>query len=52
MIVVKVEFDALEAGWAGQPGPSFVTDGHGVIIITSRPAWRFRATRPLDEAAR
>lgn len=52
VIVVKVEFDTLEAGWARQPGPSFVTDGHGVIIITSRPAWRFRATRPLDEAAR
>jgi two-component system C4-dicarboxylate transport sensor histidine kinase DctB len=52
VIVVKVEFDALEAQWARQPGPSFVTDAHGVVIITSRPEWRFRATRPLDEATR
>ncbi|RHW17562.1 sensor histidine kinase [Sphingomonas gilva] len=52
VIVVKVEFDALEAGWARQPGMTFVTDAHGVVIITSRPEWRFRATRPLDEATR
>jgi two-component system C4-dicarboxylate transport sensor histidine kinase DctB len=48
VIVVKVEFDRLEAVWARQPGPTFVTDRHGVIIITSRPEWRFRRTRPLD----
>lgn len=52
VIVVKVEFDALEAQWARQQGMTFVTDAHGVIIITSRPEWRFRATRPLDEATR
>ena len=48
VIVVKVEFDALEAAWARQPGPTFVVDRHGVIIITSRPQWRFRRTRELD----
>lgn len=50
VIVIKVEFDRLEAAWARQPGPTFVTDRHGVIIITSRPDWRFRATRPLGAA--
>jgi len=50
VIVIKVEFDRLEAAWARQPGPTFVTDRHGVIIITSRPDWRFRATRPLGPA--
>jgi two-component system C4-dicarboxylate transport sensor histidine kinase DctB len=50
VIVVKVEFDRLEAAWARQPGPTFVTDRHGVIIITSRPDWRFRSTRPLGPA--
>ena len=50
VIVVKVEFDQLEAAWARQPGPTFVTDRHGVIIITSRPDWRFRSTRPLGPA--
>jgi two-component system C4-dicarboxylate transport sensor histidine kinase DctB len=50
VVVVKVEFDRLEAIWARTPGPSFVTDAHGVILITSVPAWRFRATHPLDAA--
>lgn len=50
VIVVKVEFDRLEAVWARQPGPTFVTDRHGVIIITSRPDWRFRSTRTLGPA--
>jgi two-component system C4-dicarboxylate transport sensor histidine kinase DctB len=51
VIVVKVEFDALEAAWARQPGPTFVVDRHGVIIITSRPEWRFHRTRELDAQA-
>jgi two-component system C4-dicarboxylate transport sensor histidine kinase DctB len=51
VIVVKVEFERLEAAWARQPGPTFVTDRHGIIIITSRPDWRFRSTRPLGPEA-
>jgi two-component system C4-dicarboxylate transport sensor histidine kinase DctB len=51
VIVIKVEFDRLEAGWARQPGPTFVTDRHGVIIITSRPDWRFRSTHALGPDA-
>ncbi len=49
-IVVKVEFDRVEQLWARASGPSFVTDAQGVILITSVPEWRFRATRPLDAA--
>lgn len=52
VIVVKVEFDRLEAEWARQPQPSFVTDDHGVVIITSRPGWRFRTLAPIDERTR
>lgn len=51
VIVVKVEFDRLEAEWARQPGATFVTDRHGVVIITSRPEWRFQRTAPLTERA-
>jgi len=47
-VVVKVEFDPLEAIWARSAGPSFVTDAHGVILITSVRGWRFRTTHPLD----
>lgn len=52
VIVVKVEFDRLEAQWARQEGHSLVTDSHGVVIITSRPDWRFRVRRPLDAETR
>lgn len=52
VIVVKVEFDAIEAGWARQDGVTMVTDRNGVVIITSRPEWRFRATRTLSQAER
>lgn len=52
VIVVKVEFDRLEAEWARQPLATFVTDDHGVIIITSRPDWRFRTLAPIDEQTR
>lgn len=50
VIVVKVEFDRLEASWARSSGVSLVTDPHGVILVTSVPAWRFQATRPLTRA--
>ncbi|WP_260582728.1 ATP-binding protein [Sphingopyxis sp. PET50] len=52
VIVVKVEFDRLEAEWARQPLTTFVTDDHGVVIITSRADWRFRTLAPLDEKTR
>lgn len=52
VIVVKVEFDAVEAQWAQQAGPTFVTDQRGIILITSRPEWRFRTIGLLPEAAR
>ncbi len=51
VIVVKVEFDRLEAIWARAPGSTIVTDQRGVILITSVPQWRFRPTRRLDENA-
>lgn len=48
VIVVKVEFDAVEAEWARAAPITYVTDRNGVVIIASRPEWRFRTTRHLD----
>jgi len=50
VVVVKVEFDRIEASWAHAAGPTLVTDPHGVILVTSQPAWRFHTTRALDAA--
>ena len=48
VIVVKLVFDRLEATWRAARGISFVTDAAGVVLVSSRPAWRFASTRPLD----
>lgn len=50
-IVVKVEFDRLERAWSTNGGIGLVTDPHGVILITSRPQWRFQTTEPLPRQA-
>ncbi|RVU04058.1 sensor histidine kinase [Novosphingobium umbonatum] len=50
VVVVKLEFDAVEAQWRRAGGETFVTDADGVILVTSRPAWRFTTTRPLPAA--
>lgn len=50
VVVVKVEFDDVEAAWSRAPGITVVTDAHGVILVTSVRSWRFQATRALDAA--
>ncbi|WP_426266590.1 sensor histidine kinase [Sphingomonas sp. LHG3443-2] len=50
-IVVKVEFDRLEKAWGVDGGIGLVTDPHGVVLVTSRPAWRFKTTEPLSRRA-
>ena len=52
VVVVKVEFDELEARWRESGLVVQVTDADGVVLATTDPAWRFGTTRPLaDEAA-
>lgn len=52
VVVIKVEFDALEADWRGSGEPAFVTDPRGVVLVTSVPEWRFRRSRDLTAAER
>ena len=52
VLVVKVDLDPTETLLGTNPEQLLVTDRHGVVILTSRPEWRFRATRPLDAAER
>src|SRR5690606_36774126 len=48
VVVVKVEFDALEAEWRASGEPAYVVDPGGVVLITSIPTWCFRTLRPMD----
>ncbi len=52
VIVVKIEFEAMQAAWARQQGKTIVTDGHGVVIVTSQPAWRFATIGQLSAGSR
>ena len=41
VIVVKLEFDELEADWRRNSDPSLVVDQRGIVLVTSFPEWRF-----------
>jgi two-component system C4-dicarboxylate transport sensor histidine kinase DctB len=47
VVVIKVEFDAVEADWAASGKPSYVVDERGIVLITSIPSWRFMTIRPI-----
>jgi two-component system C4-dicarboxylate transport sensor histidine kinase DctB len=46
VVAIKVEFDKLEANWAKTTSGVYACDPSGVILVTSRPAWRFRKMQP------
>lgn len=48
VVVVKMEFDQLEADWSESGRPAYVTDERGVVLITNLPSWRFMTTAPLS----
>ena len=50
IMVVKVEFDALEAEWRSSGRPAFATNQQGIILVTSVPEWRFQTTVSLPPA--
>jgi two-component system C4-dicarboxylate transport sensor histidine kinase DctB len=41
VVVVKVEFDDVEAAWNASGKPSYVVDQRGIVLVTSIPSWRF-----------
>jgi two-component system C4-dicarboxylate transport sensor histidine kinase DctB len=52
VLVVKLELEDMQREWAGQSGILLIADSLDIVILTNRPAWRFRHLRPLDEAVR
>jgi two-component system, NtrC family, C4-dicarboxylate transport sensor histidine kinase DctB len=52
VVVVKVEFDAVEAAWRTALEMTFVTDSRGIVLVTSEAAWRFSTLSAVDEAER
>ena len=52
VLVIKVDLDHTESLWGKTPEQLLVTDHNGVVILTSRPEWRFRSTRTLSDTER
>ena len=52
VVVVKIEFDAIEAAWRTSRESVFVTDARGIVLVASDPAWRFKALRAIDDQYR
>ncbi|TAV90527.1 sensor histidine kinase [Rhizobium leguminosarum] len=49
VVVVKVEFDDVEADWNASGTPSYVIDERGIVLITSLPSWRFMTIGRIAE---
>lgn len=47
VIVVKLEFDELEADWRRNSDPSLVVDQRGIVLVASFPEWRFMTKGPI-----
>ena len=51
VVVVKLEFDTIERQWAAAGGITWATNQAGIVLVASRPGWRFAATAPIDAAS-
>ncbi|MDF2995661.1 MAG: sensor histidine kinase [Xanthobacteraceae bacterium] len=47
VIVVKVEFDRVEADWRALGGQTYVADARGVVLLSTVADWRFRTEAAL-----
>lgn len=50
VVVVKIEFDRLEALWRQDQGITYASDARGIVLLSSEPSWQFLASRPLAAA--
>ncbi|WP_144634658.1 ATP-binding protein [Bordetella genomosp. 13] len=50
VIVLKMDFVALERNWDALEDALFITDRNGVVLMGNVPEWRFRASGPLAQA--
>jgi two-component system C4-dicarboxylate transport sensor histidine kinase DctB len=49
---VKVNIDSLERTWSQGADQVVLGDAHGVVFLSSTPAWKYRTLAPLSPAAR
>ena len=49
--VVKVSLEQLERSWASAESPAILSDEHGVVVLSSVPAWKYGTLVALDDKA-
>ncbi|WP_273526626.1 ATP-binding protein [Pseudomonas sp.] len=52
VLAVKVELTQLETTWAAGGESVLVVDRHGVVALSSNPAWKFGTLAPLSPESR
>ncbi|MGR4070206.1 sensor histidine kinase [Billgrantia sp. C5P2] len=52
VLVAKVSLEALQADWRRAGEKVLLTDANGVVILSSRPEWRYRRLAELTAQAR
>ncbi|MGN5594244.1 sensor histidine kinase [Stutzerimonas nitrititolerans] len=52
VLVVKLELEDMQREWVGQSGILLITDALDIVILSNRPAWRFRYLQPLSDETR
>ncbi len=48
VVVAKFLLDAVEREWESATNAVMVTDEHGIVILSSRAGWKYRALIPLS----
>lgn len=51
VVVVKIDLDDLQTAWSEANENVLVSDGYGVIFLSSRDEWRYRSLSSLSEDA-
>ena len=51
VLVFKIDLDAVETAWRGNGDALFVTDPEGIVFLSGRAEWLFRALDPLTPDA-
>lgn len=49
VIVVKIDLNDIEGDWNDPLLDILVTDEDGIIVISTRPDWKFRTLKPLSQ---
>ncbi len=52
VVVVKIDLTGLERFWTGADQHVLVSNSDGVIVLSSRPVWKYGTLAPLTEAQR